>query len=47
MLNMEPLKKGRLYTVDLLIKIACFGKKKKYSIKAPDLNYLVQGGHLY
>jgi len=25
----ESLLKGRLSTVDLLVKIACFGKKKK------------------
>jgi hypothetical protein len=39
----------RLSTVDLLIKIGCFVKKKKIvSVrKAADLKYLVQGGQPY
>jgi hypothetical protein len=38
--------RGRLRTVDLLIKVACFVKKlnNNCNIKGPDLNELVQGG---
>ncbi len=41
--------RGRVRTVDLLIKIGCFIKKKNLvSVwKAADLNSLVQGGQLY
>ncbi len=42
-------REGRLSTVDLLIKVACFVKEVKiFSIqKGADLNWLVQGGQLY
>jgi hypothetical protein len=45
----NPYWRGRLSTVDLLIKIACFGRQKNIvSVwKAADTNELVQGGELY
>jgi hypothetical protein len=40
--------RGRLSTVDLFIKLACFVKKKMSVFsKAADLNWLVQGGQPY
>jgi hypothetical protein len=44
----KPLLRGRLNTVDLLIKIGCFGKDKIIlsTGKAADLNLFVQGGLL-
>ncbi len=40
---------GKLSTIDLLIKEACFVKKENiiFTIKQADLNWLVQGGQLY
>ncbi len=43
----ELFLKGKAHTVDLLVKTACFVKKNKISIKAPNLNYLGQGGQPY
>ncbi len=46
----NPYWKGRLNTINLLIKMACFVKKEKYIsvLKAAELNQLnVQGGHPY
>ncbi len=39
---------GRLSTVDLLIKVACFVKNVNniFNIKEADLNLLIQGGQL-
>jgi hypothetical protein len=45
----NPNWRGRLSTVGLLIKLACFVKKEimfAFS-KEADLNYLVQGGQMY
>ncbi len=45
----EPLKKGRLSTIDLLVEVTSF--VKQYTMfalsKAADLNSLAQGGQLY
>jgi len=40
---------GRLSTVDLLIKVACFVQNVNniFNVKGADLNKLVQGGQLY
>jgi hypothetical protein len=44
-----PKGKAQFSTVDLLIKIGCFMKKKNIVsiIKAADLNFLEEGGQLY
>ncbi len=39
--------KGRLSTVNLFIKVACFVKKRKKFSKAVDQILLVQDGQLY
>jgi hypothetical protein len=41
--------RGRLSTVDLLIKVSCSVKKVSdiFKIKGADLNFLKQGGQLY
>ncbi len=41
--------RGRLSTIDLLIKIACLAKKSNniFNIKGAYLNWFVQGGQLY
>jgi hypothetical protein len=48
-LQMKPYRGGRIGTVGLLIKIACFVKKKFFIIiiEAADLNKQVSGGQLY
>jgi len=40
-------RRGRISTVDLLIKVACFVKEVIFNKKGVDLNWLVQGGQPY
>ncbi len=48
-MNRELLLKGRLSTVDLLIKMGCFVNKENLVsvLKAADINLLVEGGQPY
>jgi hypothetical protein len=44
----NPHWRGRLITIDLLMKVAYFVKGNKFLLsKVADLNYLIQGGQLY